>query len=115
MWPECGHKSGLWDDSIFQKESYAENLKKIVGAVLKLAFFSKNRITPQTTFVPTFWLHIISELDGEFCLIFIILSVSGKIHRKNFQYCSTVRKTEKGLLFDHNELRMVFARTTDTQ
>ena len=33
MWPECGHKSGLWDDSIFFKESYAENLKKIVGAV----------------------------------------------------------------------------------
>ena len=33
MWPECEHKSGLWDDSIFWKESYAENLKKIVGAV----------------------------------------------------------------------------------
>ena len=33
MWPECGHKRGLWDDSIFRKESYAENLKKIVGAV----------------------------------------------------------------------------------
>ena len=33
MWPECGQKSGLWDDSIFLKESYAENLKKIVGAV----------------------------------------------------------------------------------
>ena len=33
MWPEFGHKRGLWDDSIFRKESYAENLKKIVGAV----------------------------------------------------------------------------------
>ena len=33
MWPECGHKSGSWDDSIFLKESYAENLKKIVGAL----------------------------------------------------------------------------------
>ena len=33
MWPECEHKSGLWDLSIFQKESYAENLKKIAGAV----------------------------------------------------------------------------------
>ena len=33
MWPECGHKSGLWDDSISLKESYAENLKKIMGAV----------------------------------------------------------------------------------
>ena len=33
MWPEFEHKSGLWDDSIFRKESYAENLKKIVGAV----------------------------------------------------------------------------------
>ncbi len=28
MWPECGYKSGLWDDSMFRKESYAENLKK---------------------------------------------------------------------------------------
>ena len=33
MWPECGYKSGLWDDSIFLNESYAENSKKIVGAV----------------------------------------------------------------------------------
>ena len=33
MWPECGHKSGLWDNFLFRKESYAENLKKIVGAV----------------------------------------------------------------------------------
>ena len=32
MWPECEHKSGLWDPSIFWKESYAESLKKIVGA-----------------------------------------------------------------------------------
>ena len=39
MWPECGHKSGI-------------------------IFFSKNRIIPQTTFVPTFWPHIISELGG---------------------------------------------------
>ena len=30
------HKSGLLDDSIFYKESYAENLKKIVGAVWEL-------------------------------------------------------------------------------
>ena len=28
-----GTKVVLWDDSIFWKESYAENLKKIVGAV----------------------------------------------------------------------------------
>ena len=21
MWPECGHKSGLWDDSIFEKKA----------------------------------------------------------------------------------------------
>ena len=33
MRPESEHKSGLWDLSIFWKESYAENLKKIVGAV----------------------------------------------------------------------------------
>jgi hypothetical protein len=33
MWPGCGHKSGLLDDSNFLKESFAENLKKIVGAV----------------------------------------------------------------------------------
>ena len=41
MWPECGHKNGLWDNFLF-----------------------KNRIIPQTTFVPTFWPHIISELGG---------------------------------------------------
>jgi hypothetical protein len=33
MWPECGQNSGLWDSLLFWKESYAENLKKIVGAV----------------------------------------------------------------------------------
>ena len=33
MWPKCGHKSGLWDNFLFQKESYAENLEKIMGAV----------------------------------------------------------------------------------
>ena len=27
-------------------------------------WFSKKKIIPQTTFVPTFWPHIISELDG---------------------------------------------------
>ena len=29
-----------------------------------VAFFSKKKIIPQTTFVPTFWPHIISELGG---------------------------------------------------
>ena len=33
MWPECGHKIDLWDYFLFWKKSYAENLKKIVGAV----------------------------------------------------------------------------------
>ena len=33
MRPEFGHKSGLWDDSILWKEGYAENLKKIMGAL----------------------------------------------------------------------------------
>ena len=33
MWPECGHKNGLWNNFPFEKEIYAENLKKIVGAV----------------------------------------------------------------------------------
>ena len=36
MWPECGHKSGLWDDFIFSKESYAENLKKNRGCRLEV-------------------------------------------------------------------------------
>ena len=30
MWPECGHKCGLWDDFLFWKETYADNLKKNV-------------------------------------------------------------------------------------
>ena len=29
-----------------------------------VAFFSKKKIITQTTFVPTFWPHIISELGG---------------------------------------------------
>ena len=29
-----------------------------------VAFFSKKKIIPQTTLVPTFWPHIISELGG---------------------------------------------------
>ena len=32
MRPKCGHKSGLWDIYLF-KENYAENMKKIMGAV----------------------------------------------------------------------------------
>ena len=32
--------------------------------IFSVAFFSKNKIIPQTTFVPTFWPHIISELGG---------------------------------------------------
>ena len=34
---------------------------KVVSWII---FFSKSRIIPQTTFVPTFWPHIISELGG---------------------------------------------------
>ena len=33
MCPKCGHKSGLWDKFFLLKENYAENMKKIVGAV----------------------------------------------------------------------------------
>ena len=33
MPPKCGHKSGLWDIFFLLKENYAENMKKIVGAV----------------------------------------------------------------------------------
>ena len=33
MRPKCGHKSGLWDNLLLLKENYAENMKKIVGAV----------------------------------------------------------------------------------
>ena len=33
MRPKCGHKSGLWDNFFKLKETYAENMKKIVGAV----------------------------------------------------------------------------------
>ena len=32
MRPKCGHKSGLWDNFLL-KENYAENMKKIMGAV----------------------------------------------------------------------------------
>ena len=32
--------------------------------IFTIAFISKNRIIPQTTFVPTFWPHTISELGG---------------------------------------------------
>ena len=55
MWPECEHKSALWDDSIFS-----------------IAFFSKNRMIPQTTFVLTFRPHIISELGGVHSVLIFI-------------------------------------------
>ena len=40
--------------------------------IFSIAFFSKKKIIPQTTFVPTFWPHIISELDsvGQQCFFF---------------------------------------------
>ena len=51
---------------------------------------------------------IISIMKLLIYIVLPILNVSGKIHRKNFQCCSTGRKTKKGLLFDHDELRMGF-------
>ena len=36
MWPECGHKSGLWVLNEILKKTYPENLKKILGAVWEL-------------------------------------------------------------------------------
>ena len=37
MRPKCGGKSGLWDIFFYIKENYyAENMKKIVGAVWEL-------------------------------------------------------------------------------
>ena len=33
MRPKCGGKSGLWDIFFRLKENYAENIKKIGGAV----------------------------------------------------------------------------------
>ena len=33
MRPKCGHKSGLRDNYLLLNEKYAENMKKIVGAV----------------------------------------------------------------------------------
>jgi len=32
--------------------------------IFSIAFFSKKKIIPQTTPVPTFWPHTIYELDG---------------------------------------------------
>ena len=36
MRPKCGHKSGLWDPHEIVNKTYAENMKKIVGAVWEL-------------------------------------------------------------------------------
>ena len=36
----------------------------IRGEIFSIAFFSKNRMIPQTTFVLTFRPHIIAELGG---------------------------------------------------
>ena len=59
MCQKCGHKSGLWVLHEIVNKTYAENMKKIVGAVWELP--ARN---PQTTFAPTFLTHIIARIDG---------------------------------------------------
>ena len=36
MCPKCGGKSGLWDNFFRLEENYAENMRKIVGALWEL-------------------------------------------------------------------------------
>ena len=57
MWPECWHKSGLWDNFLF-----------CFNILILIYSFKYETIS---TFAPTFWTHIISELGGVYFVLHI--------------------------------------------